>query len=76
MSDTKTITCPACGQKLRVPTDVGGVTMACPDCGRRFHSNFKMKAGQGSGVASSGAASGAPNLMAKAMQATWMLWKS
>jgi uncharacterized C2H2 Zn-finger protein len=35
--------CPQCGQKLRVPADIGGMLMACPTCGQKFYSDFKMK---------------------------------
>ena len=38
-SETK---CPNCGQKLRVPKNVGGLLMACPTCGEKFHSDFKI----------------------------------
>lgn len=34
--------CPECGQKLRFPTHVGGVTMQCPSCGQKFYSDFKI----------------------------------
>ena len=34
--------CPECGQQLRFPKDVGGVVMACPTCGKRFGSDFKI----------------------------------
>jgi predicted amidophosphoribosyltransferase len=34
--------CPDCGQALRFPENVGGVLMACPVCGRRFASSFKL----------------------------------
>ncbi len=34
--------CPDCGQALRFPTNVGGVLMACPQCGHRFASPFKL----------------------------------
>lgn len=34
--------CPECGQKLRFPKHVGGVVMACPSCGKRFSSDFKI----------------------------------
>ena len=34
--------CPNCGQKLRLPKNVGGLLMACPTCGEKFHSDFKL----------------------------------
>ena len=34
--------CPACGQQLRIPRNVGGMLMACPSCGAKFHSDFKL----------------------------------
>jgi hypothetical protein len=34
--------CPHCGQMLRVPTDKGGITMVCPSCGNKIHSDFKF----------------------------------
>ena len=34
--------CPGCGQALRFPENVGGVVMACPNCGHRFASTFKL----------------------------------
>ncbi len=34
--------CPQCGQKLRFPTNVGGIVMRCPSCGKEFHSDFKV----------------------------------
>ncbi len=36
------VTCPECGQVLRVPEGLGGVTMACPECGHAFFSAFKV----------------------------------
>jgi hypothetical protein len=42
--------CPGCGQALRFPTNVGGVLMACPECGYRFASPFKL-AGNGAATA-------------------------
>lgn len=35
--------CPSCGQRLRVPEEVGGVLMECPSCGQKLHSDFKIK---------------------------------
>lgn len=34
--------CPECGQKLRFPNHVGGITMQCPSCGQKFYSDFKI----------------------------------
>jgi predicted RNA-binding Zn-ribbon protein involved in translation (DUF1610 family) len=34
--------CSECGQQLRFPKHVGGVVMACPSCGKRFSSDFKL----------------------------------
>ncbi len=42
MSDDLVRTCPGCGQALRFPPDVGGVLMACPECGHRFASPFRL----------------------------------
>ncbi|MEZ5585789.1 MAG: hypothetical protein R3E46_01835 [Sedimenticolaceae bacterium] len=40
--------CPQCGQQLRFPTNVGGVVMACPSCGKKFYSDFKFGSRSGS----------------------------
>ena len=40
--DDPTRHCPKCGQELRFPEGVGGVLMACPVCGHRFASPFKL----------------------------------
>jgi len=34
--------CPKCGQELRFPKNIGGMLMACPTCGQRFYSDFKL----------------------------------
>ena len=34
--------CPKCGQRLRLPKNIGGIVMACPTCGNKFHSDFKL----------------------------------
>jgi predicted RNA-binding Zn-ribbon protein involved in translation (DUF1610 family) len=34
--------CPNCKQRLRIPKNVGGVTMECPTCGNRMISDFKI----------------------------------
>jgi hypothetical protein len=33
---------PGCGQQLRFPEDIGGVLVACPSCGNKFQSDFKL----------------------------------
>lgn len=42
MSEGPVRQCPGCGQALRFPADVGGVLMACPECGHRFASPFRL----------------------------------
>jgi predicted amidophosphoribosyltransferase len=34
--------CRKCGQRLRLPGNIGGMLMACPSCGEQFHSDFKL----------------------------------
>jgi len=34
--------CPKCGQQIRFPKNIGGMLMACPSCGKKFYSDFKM----------------------------------
>lgn len=34
--------CPECGQLLRLPKNIGGMVMACPTCGTKFYSEFKL----------------------------------
>lgn len=34
--------CPKCGQRLRFPDHIGGMLMACPACGNRFYSDFRL----------------------------------
>lgn len=34
--------CPKCSQKLRFPKNIGGMLMACPTCGKKFYSDFKL----------------------------------
>jgi len=34
--------CPQCNQDLRFPDHIGGMLMACPVCGQKFHSDFKL----------------------------------
>ena len=42
MTDYTEKKCPQCGQQLRFPNDIGGILMACPSCGNRFHSDFRV----------------------------------
>ncbi|WP_419660432.1 hypothetical protein Dvar_07940 [Desulfosarcina variabilis str. Montpellier] len=35
-------TCPKCGQKLRIPNNLGGMLMACPSCGQKMYSDFRF----------------------------------
>lgn len=42
MTDSIEKTCPECGQRMRIPRNVGGVVMACPECGKKFYSDFKV----------------------------------
>jgi len=42
MTDYMEKKCPKCGQKLRLPKNIGGMLMACPVCGNKFHSDFKL----------------------------------
>lgn len=34
--------CPRCGQALRFPAGIGGMLMACPNCGHHFVSPFRL----------------------------------
>lgn len=34
--------CPKCGQALRFPEHIGGMLMACPSCGHRFATPFRL----------------------------------
>jgi len=34
--------CPKCGQRLRLPNNIGGMVMLCSTCGNKFHSDFKL----------------------------------
>ncbi len=34
--------CKGCHQPLRIPTDIGGMLMRCPNCGYEFHTDFKL----------------------------------
>ena len=42
MTDFTVKKCPKCGQQLRFPENIGGMLMACPSCGNKFHSDFKL----------------------------------
>ncbi|GAB6190391.1 hypothetical protein [Desulfocastanea catecholica] len=42
--------CPECGQRLRFPTNIGGMLMACPSCGKKFYSDFKLGTAGKSGL--------------------------
>ncbi|MCK5229704.1 MAG: transposase [Desulfobulbaceae bacterium] len=42
MTDYTAKKCPKCGQQLRFPENIGGMLMACPSCGNKFHSDFKL----------------------------------
>lgn len=46
MSDSTEKKCPQCGQLLRFPEGIGGMLMACPSCGQKFHSDFKLSSGK------------------------------
>jgi DNA-directed RNA polymerase subunit RPC12/RpoP len=48
MTDHTEKECPKCGQQLRFPKHIGGMLMACPSCGKKFMSDFKL-AGTSSG---------------------------
>ena len=49
MADYTEKKCPKCGQQLRFPKNIGGMLMACPSCGKKFHSDFKLGQAQKSG---------------------------
>ena len=34
--------CRRCHQPLRIPADIGGMLMRCPNCGHEFHTDFKL----------------------------------
>ena len=42
MTDSTEKQCPKCGQQLKFPKNIGGVLMACPSCGNKFYSDFKL----------------------------------
>jgi predicted RNA-binding Zn-ribbon protein involved in translation (DUF1610 family) len=43
MQDSIVRECTKCGQPLRFPTNLGGMLMACPHCGQKYQSDFKIK---------------------------------
>ncbi len=45
MADYTVKKCPKCGQQLRFPDNIGGMLMACPSCGNKFKSDFKLGVG-------------------------------
>jgi hypothetical protein len=42
MTDYTEKKCRKCGQRLRLPGNIGGMLMSCPSCGAQFHSDFKL----------------------------------
>ena len=42
MADYTETCCPQCGQRLRIPERIGGMLMACPTCGKRIYSEFRL----------------------------------
>lgn len=34
--------CKECNGSLRIPSDIGGMLMQCPNCGYQFHTDFKL----------------------------------
>ena len=34
--------CQACHQPLRIPANIGGMLMRCPNCGYEFHTDFRL----------------------------------
>lgn len=34
--------CKKCHSPLRIPADIGGMLMRCPNCGYEFHTDFKL----------------------------------
>ncbi len=37
------ISCPGCKAQLRLPEGIGGMAMACPECGQSMGTPFKVK---------------------------------
>jgi len=42
MTDSTEKQCQKCGQQLKIPKNIGGVLMACPSCGNKLYSDFKL----------------------------------
>jgi DNA-directed RNA polymerase subunit RPC12/RpoP len=42
MTEYSEVKCRKCGQQLRIPNNIGGMLMACPTCGSKFYSDFKL----------------------------------
>ncbi len=42
MTDYTEKKCSKCNQMLRFPNNIGGMVMACPTCGKKFYSDFKL----------------------------------
>ncbi len=40
MKNTTIENCAKCNQELRIPTDIGGMLMRCPECDHEFHTDF------------------------------------
>ena len=34
--------CKGCHNPLRIPENIGGMLMRCPNCGYEFHTDFKL----------------------------------
>ncbi len=43
MTEYTILKCEQCGQKLRFPHNIGGLVVACPTCGQKFHSDFRLQ---------------------------------
>ena len=42
MKDYMIKNCKGCNESLRIPADIGGMLMRCPNCGYQFHTDFKL----------------------------------
>nr|WP_319396048.1 hypothetical protein [uncultured Desulfobacter sp.] len=42
MKDYVIKNCKGCNEPLRIPADIGGMLMRCPNCGHQFHTDFKI----------------------------------
>lgn len=42
MAEYTEMECSECGQRLRIPKCIGGLVMACPTCGKKYYSDFKV----------------------------------